>query len=59
MKTAMLTTLKRTALALSAFLLIFGSVACTVDQEEEGNLPEYEVEQTEEGGVYRFLIKRA
>lgn len=57
MKTAILDSLKRTALALSAVLLLFGSVACTVEQEEEGNMPEYEVEQTEEGNMPEYDVE--
>jgi hypothetical protein len=30
--------------------------ACTVEQEEEGNLPEYEIEQTEEGNLPEYDV---
>lgn len=51
--------LKRFAgVALSA-LLLFGFAACTVEQEEEGNLPEYEVEQTEEGELPEYDVDAA
>ena len=33
--------------------------ACTVEQEEEGNLPEYEVEQTEEGNLPEYDVDAA
>ena len=46
------------ALALAGGL-VFSLGACTVEQEEEGNLPEYEVEQTEEGNLPEYDVDAA
>jgi hypothetical protein len=51
--------LKRFAGAAAAALLLFGFAACSVEQEEEGNLPEYEVEQTEEGNMPEYDVDAA
>jgi hypothetical protein len=51
--------LKRFAGAATAALLLFGFAACTVEQEEEGNLPEYEIEQTEEGNLPEYDVDAA
>ena len=59
MKTATFAVLKRVTLALSAVLLLLVAGACTVEQEEEGNLPEYEVEQTEEGQMPEYDVEGA
>jgi hypothetical protein len=58
-KETVMSKLKRFAgVALSA-LLLFGFAACTVEQEEEGNLPEYEIEQTEEGELPEYDVDAA
>lgn len=40
-----------------SLMLLFGVAACAVEQEEEGNLPEYEVTQEEEGNMPEYDVE--
>lgn len=40
-----------------SLMLLFGVAACSVEQEEEGNMPEYEVTKTEEGNMPEYDVE--
>jgi|GEM_PF-3492133 len=46
---------KFSGIALS-LMLLFGVAACSVEQTEEGNMPEYEVTQEEEGNMPEYDV---
>ncbi len=39
-----------------SLMLLFGVAACSIEQEEEGNMPEYEVTKTEEGNMPEYDV---